>query len=106
MQHARDSSFPSDHVTIIWCIALTLLSGQARRFGLLTLLGGLAVAWARVFVGLHFPLDMVGAVAVAFAACALVAPLWRLGGTMVMHVAVVLYRKLFAWPIALGWLRP
>lgn len=106
LQHAPDSSFPSDHVTIFSSIALTLLPGSARRLGLLTVLGGLAVAWARVFVGVHFPLDMIGALAVACAAYALIAPLWRLGGTFVTHAMIVLYRKLLAWPITLGLLRP
>jgi undecaprenyl-diphosphatase len=59
-----------------------------------------------VFLGVHFPLDMIGAVAVTCVACVLVAPLWRLAGAWVTQSAVVLYRKLFARPIALGWLRP
>ncbi|MDE2203065.1 MAG: phosphatase PAP2 family protein [Burkholderiaceae bacterium] len=106
LPHAPDSSFPSDHVTIFSSIGLTLLSGRACRLGLPTLLAGLAVAWARVFVGVHFPLDMIGALAIACAAYAMMAPLWHLGGPAVTRAAVELYRTLFARPIGLGWLRP
>lgn len=106
LPHAPDSSFPSDHATVFAGVALTLLFGGLRWPGGLTLLTGAAVAWARVFLGVHFPLDMIGAVAVACAAYALIAPLWRLGGTPVTHAAIMLYRKLFARPISLGWLRP
>ncbi|RDK01080.1 phosphatase PAP2 family protein [Paraburkholderia lacunae] len=104
LQHASDSSFPSDHGTVFASIALTLWSGGLRRYGMLTLLSGAAVAWARVFVGVHFPFDMVGAVAIACLAFLLVAPLWRLGGAMVTRGLIVLYRTLFAWPINRGWL--
>jgi undecaprenyl-diphosphatase len=106
LPHAPDSSFPSDHGTVFAGVALTLLFGGLRWLGGLTLLTGAAVAWARVFLGVHFPLDMVGAVAVACVAYALIAPLWRLAGTPVTRSAIELYRKLLAKPIARGWLRP
>jgi undecaprenyl-diphosphatase len=104
LEHAPDPSFPSDHGTIFASIALSLLLGGVRRYGLLIVLSGLAVAWARIFVGVHFPLDMAGAVVVAGVAFLLVAPLWRLAGASVTRGPVALYRKLLAWPIERGWL--
>ncbi|MFM0467681.1 phosphatase PAP2 family protein [Paraburkholderia strydomiana] len=104
IEHAPDSSFPSDHVTVLASGALTLLLAGERRYGLSMLLAGLAVAWARVFVGVHFPLDMAGAVAVACIACALVAPLWRMSGAALTRGLITVYRKLLAWPIGRGWL--
>ncbi|WP_321782197.1 phosphatase PAP2 family protein [Burkholderia pyrrocinia] len=103
--HAPDSSFPSDHATVFASLALTLLLGDARTLGGLTLLVGLAVAWARVFLGVHFPLDMLGAVAVACATYVLIAPLWVLAGRAVTGIITRIYRKLLARPIASGWLR-
>ncbi|MFM0758105.1 phosphatase PAP2 family protein [Paraburkholderia strydomiana] len=105
LPHAPDSSFPSDHATVFAGIALTLLLGGARWLGGLTLLAGVMVAWARVFLGVHFPLDMLGAVVVAGVAYFLLAPLWDLGGAAVTRWAIALYRKLLARPIDLGWLR-
>ncbi|MFM0220029.1 phosphatase PAP2 family protein [Paraburkholderia caledonica] len=104
IEHAPDSSFPSDHVTVLASGALTLLLAGERRYGLSMLLAGLAVAWARVFVGVHFPLDMAGAVAVACVAYALVAPLWRMSGVALTRGLITVYRKLLAWPIGRGWL--
>jgi undecaprenyl-diphosphatase len=105
LPHAPDSSFPSDHATVFAGIALTLVLGGASWLGVLTLLAGVSVAWARVFLGVHFPLDMFGAAAVAGVAYALIAPLWHLVGNAVTRWAIVVYRKLLARPIALGWLR-
>jgi PAP2 superfamily. len=104
LEHAPDSSFPSDHGTIFACIALSLLLGGVRRYGIPILLSGLAVAWARVFVGVHFPLDMVGAVAMACVAYLLITPLWQIGGSVVTRGLITVYRKLLAWPIGRGWL--
>jgi undecaprenyl-diphosphatase len=105
LPHAPDSSFPSDHATVFAGIALTLLLGGARWLGGLTLLAGTSVAWARVFLGVHFPLDMPGAVVVAGVAYFLLAPFWNFGGAAVTRCAIALYRKLLARPIDLGWLR-
>ncbi|WP_128598657.1 phosphatase PAP2 family protein [Paraburkholderia kirstenboschensis] len=105
LPHSPDSSFPSDHATVFAGVALTLLLGGLRRLGGLALFVGAAVAWARVFVGVHFPLDMVGAIVVACLAYALITPLWRIGGRSVTLLAIGLYRKLLTRPIALGWLR-
>lgn len=65
MAHASDSSFPSDHATVFATIGLTLDFRCMRSvIGWSTLALGTIVAWARIFLGVHFPLDMVGAVAV------------------------------------------
>ncbi len=66
IRHAPDNSFPSDHATLVWTLAAGLIAtGAARRWGVATALYGLGVAWARVFLGVHFPLDMVGSACVA-----------------------------------------
>lgn len=103
--HAADSSFPSDHVTVFASIGLTLLLGGARRLAIAVLATGFAVAWARVFVGVHFPLDMVGAVAVAGVAYVVISPLWRKAGDTMTTLAEQLYRMILARPIAAGWAR-
>ncbi|HUX85939.1 MAG TPA: phosphatase PAP2 family protein [Chloroflexota bacterium] len=56
---ARDSSFPSDHTTAAFTLAVT-----AFRHGMpgrLALLGGAClIGISRIFVGVHYPLDVVG----------------------------------------------
>ncbi|WP_290969686.1 undecaprenyl-diphosphatase [Herbaspirillum sp.] len=103
--HAADSSFPSDHVTVFASVGLSLLLGGMRVPGLVTLLLGMPVAWARIFLGVHFPLDMAGAVVVAAAVCLLAAPAWRSMGGALTDLCERLYRKLLSRPIAAGWFR-
>lgn len=103
--HAPDASFPSDHLTLFTSIGLGLLLGGHRRIGLAILAVGLLVGWARIYVGLHFPLDMAGSLLVATGAAAVVAPIWRHVGTAATARIEVLYRALLARPIARGFLR-
>jgi undecaprenyl-diphosphatase len=110
MHHAADSSFPSDHATIMFTVALVLASGQgelARRLGNVLFPVALVVAWSRVFLGVHYPLDMIGALAVALGMTSLFntrAPA-ALCAALVPFVESV-YRRVLAMPIARGWLRP
>ena len=66
IQHAPDNSFPSDHVTFMLSLAFSLiLTTGARRSGVVIGLAGLLVAWARVYLGVHYPIDMVVSALVA-----------------------------------------
>ncbi|MDQ2778622.1 MAG: undecaprenyl-diphosphatase [Pseudomonadota bacterium] len=69
LAHTADPGLPSDHVVVIWTAALALL--RIDRFaiwGLPLLALGLVVGWCRVYLGVHFPLDIVAALPVAAAA--------------------------------------
>lgn len=105
IQHAPDSSFPSDHLTFWWGIAFSLWSQKYSRLGGALALAGLPIAWARVYLGVHFPFDMAGAACVAAASAwiSLRASAWYLNP--LFGLALKLYRKLFAPLIALGWAR-
>ncbi|MDP1791007.1 MAG: phosphatase PAP2 family protein [Methylibium sp.] len=64
--HGADPGLPSDHVTVFWSLALAALS--TRRFAVWCfplLAAGLAVGWSRVFLGVHFPFDVLAALPVA-----------------------------------------
>ena len=64
--HVADSSFPSDHLTLLWAVSFSfLMHPRWRTAGTMLALAGLPVAWARIYLGVHFPLDMAGAALVA-----------------------------------------
>ena len=66
LDHAAEASFPSDHAILMFALAIPLLlCAETRRWGVALLLLGFAVAWSRIYLGVHFPLDMLGAFGVA-----------------------------------------
>ncbi|WP_047248319.1 phosphatase PAP2 family protein [Chromobacterium subtsugae] len=103
--HDATPSFPSNHGTIFAVMALCWCFSPARGWGWLLSLAGIAVAWARVFLGVHFPLDMLGALLVSIFWYASLSPLWSRRGTALTETLESLYRQLLAKPIAVGLIR-
>lgn len=60
LHHAPDDSFPSDHGTVIFTFALAFLFWHRLWVRCGPDGGGPAIAWSRVYPGVHWPLDMVG----------------------------------------------
>ncbi len=104
--HVADASFPSDHLTLWWAVAFgTMTQRCTRSTGLAMALTGVAMAWARIYVGVHFPFDMLGALAVAGVSACLswgLAPLY-LSATYGLTQRIRLY--LFSALIRRGWVR-
>ncbi|MDY9925884.1 undecaprenyl-diphosphatase [Methanosarcina sp.] len=64
--HAAESSFPSDHATVMFSVSLMLLTFiSLRRSGAIFFMLALISGLARVYSGLHFPMDMAGSLLVA-----------------------------------------
>lgn len=105
LAHAPTASFPSNHLTIFFSIGLTLFLSASAKMGMTIIVMGVIVAWARIFIGVHFPLDMVGAVVVSGVIYALVTPVWQRYGITITTHAEQLYRRILAIPIKAGWLR-
>ncbi|OIQ63248.1 putative undecaprenyl-diphosphatase YbjG [mine drainage metagenome] len=105
--HAADGSFPSDHLTLLWGVSLSFLLHQRVRWaGVLLALLGLPVAWARIYLGVHFPLDMAGAAGVAASSAYLCFRQERWYVQRVYRWVHAVYQQLLARPIRRGWLRP
>jgi len=93
--HAPDSSFPSDHLTLWWAVAFCILAQGRRRLGILLAILGVPIAWARIYVGVHFPLDMIGAAAVGVISSwvSVRAGKWYL--PVIFPFAMTIHQKLF-----------
>jgi membrane-associated phospholipid phosphatase len=71
VHHGADNSFPSDHASVAFAIAFALLVFH-RRLGLLLLAGAIGVGLDRIFVGVHYPVDVAASVLVGLGAALLV----------------------------------
>lgn len=59
MSHAADPSFPSEHATAAFAIAMAIWL-RDRRWGAVVLVLAAVLALGRVALGLHYPVDVVG----------------------------------------------
>lgn len=104
--HKASSSFPSNHTIIIATFAFALiLDRRWAGWGWLALAGAVLVGTSRVYLGVHFPLDIAGGLLLAPLAAAVTIPVWRRAGASLTAVTQGLYRKVLALPIARGWIR-
>lgn len=97
LEHAPESSFPSDHATVMFTLAVALMLASLRKLGVLILLLGTLVGWARVYLGVHFPFDIVGSLLVSLISAWLV-PLvlsWQHLGERLLYVFEHLYQRVF-----------
>ncbi len=63
LAHPADNSFPSDHAVIAGALAIgTLLF--ARRWGIVAVVVALLLALARVYAGMHYPIDVIVGLAI------------------------------------------
>ena len=78
IDRTTDFSFPSDHATTVGAVAVGLLLVE-RRLGLIAIVAAVAMAFTRVYVGAHYPLDVLAGLVlggtVAFTGARLLVPL-------------------------------
>ena len=65
IHHSVDSSFPSDHTTVMFAFSLPFLFFKKYKSGTALVILAALVGYARVFCGVHFPLDIIGGFVVA-----------------------------------------
>jgi undecaprenyl-diphosphatase len=66
LTHAADPSFPSDHSTAAFAIAVAVALRQ-RNWGAILIVLAAVVAAGRVFLGLHYPTDVIAGAALGTA---------------------------------------
>ena len=67
--HGPETSFPSDHATLMFAAAFYLLMARGwAACGTSLLVVAALTAWGRVYSGIHFPFDMAGSMVVALVA--------------------------------------
>ena len=103
--HAPNGSFPSDHMLIFSSIAFSYLFSAQRKLGVFLLVMAWLVAWSRVYLGVHFPLDMLGAFLLAFALNFFGLKLWNLYKEKIMQSALTLHFYLFKPLIQKGYIK-
>ncbi|NNP77512.1 phosphatase [Acinetobacter sp. Ac_3412] len=64
--HGSTSSFPSQHTITVVIIGFSYWMAGFKKIGLIGLLCSVVVGLSRVFVGVHFPFDVIGSFVIGF----------------------------------------
>jgi undecaprenyl-diphosphatase len=103
--HEATGSFPSNHMTIFSSIAFAYYFSARRDIGKFLLAVAWLVAWSRVYVGVHFPIDMVGGFMIALVVNLISLPLWFKYSEKLMYWVMWIYQKLFSSLIQRGFIK-
>lgn len=103
--HAPNGSFPSDHMLIFSSIAFSYLFSAQRKLGVVLLPMAWLVAWSRVYLGVHFPLDMLGAFILAFVLNYFGLTLWNQYKEKIMQWVLTLHFYVFKPLIQRGYIK-
>lgn len=105
IEHAPTGSFPSNHMSIFSGIAFAYYFSAQRDLGRILLWTAWLVAWSRVYVGVHFPIDMAGAFLIALVVNLAGLPLWWKYENKIMSFIFSIHQFLFKPFIRMGWVK-
>ena len=96
LAHAPGASFPSDHASGMFAMGFALLLASLRKTALVMLALALLVGWARVYLGVHFPFDILGGCLVGLGSAWLVRRCitWRQLDQTLLALLEGIYRRL------------
>lgn len=70
-------SFPSDHATLSFAFAASLFFFGEKKWGVVALVMAFFVSLGRVYVGVHFPFDVLGGAALGVCSALIVDKIWQ-----------------------------
>ncbi|MCC8051805.1 MAG: phosphatase PAP2 family protein [Clostridiales bacterium] len=74
IQPAADASFPSGHTGASFASAVAIYRNIPRKYGILLLILASLIAFSRLYVGIHYPTDVLGGLATGIALGILASP--------------------------------
>lgn len=105
IEHAPTGSFPSNHMSIFSGIAFAYYFSPQRDLGRILIWTAWLVAWLRVYVGVHFPIDMLGAFLMAIIVNLAGLPLWWKYENQIINFILGIHYWLFSPLIRMGWIK-
>jgi undecaprenyl-diphosphatase len=85
IQHAKDNGFPSDHATVAFAIAFAIFA-FSRPLGTLLIVAATAISLDRIFVGVHYPADLLISCLVGLGSAILVTTIGRPSATWAVRL--------------------
>ncbi|RFS31376.1 undecaprenyl-diphosphatase [Acinetobacter sp. SWAC5] len=95
IEHSPTGSFPSNHMSIFSGIAFSYYFSERRDIGRFLIAVAWLVAWSRVYVGVHFPIDMLGGFFIAWLVNYSGLKVWNKYKDQIMMWVMNIYQKLF-----------
>ena len=100
LAHRPSPSFPSNHGLVMFTCAWSLLLMSYKWQAALTAVSGLLVAWSRIYLGIHWPSDMMGALLIAYLAALAARLIDHFAGKKILSAALWMYETFLLKPLS------
>lgn len=104
LAHVPTASFPSNHMAILCGLAFSYYFSTQRKLSYLLFAIAWLVAWSRIYVGVHFPLDMFGSFFLALSINWIGLPLWLKYKDKMMFYILKMHYTMFRFLINKGYI--
>ena len=101
LQHAPDSSFPSDHATVLFALGWFLMivpPPHLRAAWIVPIVLAGVVGWSRIFLGAHYPIDIAGASLIALISAFLLSSTM---GRKLSSMLTAWAERIYEWPLSI-----
>lgn len=71
INHLNNNSYPSKHGILIFTFAFSFLFWHHWLYGILLIFSSIIIAWSRIYLGIHWPLDMISSIILSLLSCLL-----------------------------------
>ena len=93
MSHRPSASFPSNHTLVFSAYASTLILLRQYRLGIAIFVVGLTVCAARIYLGIHYPGDILGGFLLGPVAALISLWVWARWGTRLYRMALSVWER-------------
>lgn len=71
IEHIPNTSFPSNHATILFTCAISFIMWDYFVYGIILIIIAFFMSFTRVYVGIHWPIDIIGGFFIGLYSCIL-----------------------------------
>lgn len=111
LPYHESNSFPSKHTAFIFAIVFSLffsfkIHAKQQFLFISSMIVALLISWSRIYLGVHWPLDILAAILISFMGAFLVNFYWYRYQEQIMKILLFCYRLIFYPFIRLGISKP
>ncbi|AXN02248.1 undecaprenyl-diphosphate phosphatase [Candidatus Purcelliella pentastirinorum] len=95
VEHAFNQSYPSHHGSVAFTFSFILIKLRLFKCGILFLLMSFFISWSRIYLGLHWPIDILGSIFIGFLVIIFSDFFWKFYKNFLISFSVKIHNFLF-----------